>query len=176
MTSQPIKKPPVEGLPTIVVAPPDGSFNVIRPSPPQQWVAVELPPSLMNQIMEQVSLGKEFVTMTPEMFKEIWEMTHFEPRTSLSPTGNPPIEHGPVKGPENPPEKVISEPILPPGKGYTPPKEAPPSGGESRTPPREERKGPPIWLPMMGGSLAPAPGASTTTPNTNQQRSAIRLP
>ncbi len=73
-----IKTPPVEE-PPIVAAPPSGFFNVIRPPPPSfpgeltpQWVAVELPPSLMSQIMEQLESGNKIaVTMTPEMFKDI---------------------------------------------------------------------------------------------------------
>lgn len=223
-----IKTPPVEE-PPIAVAPPSGSFNVIRPPPPSfprevtpQWVAVELPPSLMSQIMEQLELGnKTVITMTPEMFKDIWEMTHLGPWTPPSPARHPPIEHGPVKGPENPPGRVVSEPVLPPGK-----KHEPVGGGESTTPPKErpipnpppihhgpvggpippspprppvgpivsplpvgvvdaweeiikreiEHRGPPIWLPMMGGSLAPAPGAPAVTPGTNQQGLTIKLP
>ncbi len=35
---------------------------------------------------------------------------------------------------------------------------------------------PPIMLPMMGGSLAPAPGAPAVAPGTNQQGLAIKLP
>jgi hypothetical protein len=104
-----------------------------------------------------------------------------------SPTEHPPIEHGPVKGPESPPGKVISEPVIPPGKEH-----GPVSGGGSKSgstiPPgaineweeiikREiEHKSPPIWLPMMGGSLAPAPGAHVVAPGTNQQGLAIKLP
>ena len=223
-----IKTPPVEE-PPIAVAPPSGFFNVIRPPSPSfpeeptpQWVAVELPPSLMSQIMEQLESGNKIaVTMTPEMFKDIWEMTHPGPWTPSSPAGRPPIEHGPVKGPENPPGKVVSEPVLPPGKEHgpvggggstTPPKEHPipnpppihhgpvrapippspprPPVGPIGVPPppgaaneweeiikREiEHRGPPIWLPMMGGSLAPAPGAPAVAPGTNQQGLPIRLP
>jgi hypothetical protein len=223
-----IKTPPVEE-PPIVVAPPSGFFNVIRPPPPSfpreptpQWVAVELPPPLMSQIMEQLESGNKIaVTMTPEMFKDIWEMTHPGPWTSPSPTSHPPIEHGPVKGPENPSGKLVSVPVLPPGKEH-----GPVGGGESTTPPRErlvsnpppihhgpirvpippfppgppvgpigvplppgaaneweemikreiEHRGPPIWLPMMGGSLAPAPGVPAVAPGTNQQGLAIKLP
>jgi len=211
-----IKTPPVEE-PPIVVAPPSGFFNVIRPPPPSfpreltpQWVAVELPPSLMSQIMEQLELGnKTVITTTPEMFKDIWEMTHPEPWTPPSPTGLPPIEHGPVKGPENPPGKVHES-----GSSgeTTPPKERPipipppihhgpirvPIPPSPPRPPvgpigvplppgaaneweemikREiEHRGPPIWLPMMGGSLAPAPGAPAVAPGTNQQGLAIKLP
>jgi len=223
-----IKTPPVEE-PPIVVAPPSGFFNVMRPPPPSfpgeptpQWVAVELPPSLMSQIMEQLESGnKTVITMTPEMFKDIWEMTHPGPWTPSSPAGHPPIEHGPVKGPESPPGKVVSEPVLPPGKEH-----GPVGGGGSTTPPKErpiptpppihhgpirvsippsppkppvgpigvplppgaaneweemikreiERRSPPIWLPMMGGSLAPAPGAPVVVPGTSQQGLAIKLP
>jgi hypothetical protein len=223
----PVYKPPIAGAePPIAKTPPSVFSNVIRPSPPSfpgeqtpQWVAVELPPSLMSQIMEQVSLGKEVVTMTPEMFKDIWEMTHPGPWTPLSPTSRPPIEHGPVKGPESPPGKVVSVPVLPPGKEHEPV-----GGGGSTTPPRErpipipppihhgpvpippihppspprsplpvgpigvplppgaaneweeiikreiEHRGPPIWLPMMGGSLAPVP------PTANPPRPPIELP
>ncbi len=195
-----IKTLPVE-KPPIVVTPPSGSFNVVRPSPPSfpgestpQWVAVELPPSLMSQIMEQLEFGNKIaVTMTPEMFKDMWEMTHPEPWTPPLPTSHPPIEHGPVKGPESPPGKVISVPVLPPGKEHVP------VGGGLTTPPEEEpigaplppgaanewekiikreieHRGPPIWLPMMGGSLAPAPGVSAVAPGTNQQGLTIKLP
>ncbi len=134
-----IKTPPVEE-PPIVVAPPSGFFNVIRPPPPSfpgeltpQWVAVELPPSLMSQIMEQLESGNKIgVTMTPEMFKDIWEMTHLGPWTPPSPAGVPPIEHGPVKGSGSPPGKAVSEPVLPPGKEH-----GPVGGGGSTTPPKE---------------------------------------
>ena len=153
-----IKTPPVEE-PPIVVTPPSGFFNVIRPPPPSfpgeltpPWVAVELPPSLMSQIMEQVGPGVPGVTMTPEMFKEIWEMTHPGSRTSPSPT-RPlvgPIATSLPPGASNEWEEIIKREI--------------------------KHKGSPIWLPMMGGSLAPAPGAPAVAPGTNQQGLAIKLP
>jgi len=138
--------------------------------------------------MEQLESGNKIaVTMTPEMFKDIWEMTHPGPWTPPSPTSRPPIEHGPVKGPESPPGRVVSEPVLPPGKEHGPvpitlgPIGAPlPPGAANKWEEiikREiEHRGPPIWLPMMGGSLAPAPGAPAVAPGTNQQGSAIKLP
>ncbi len=195
-----IKTPPVEE-PPIVVAPPSGFFNVIRPPPPSfpgeltpQWVAVELPPSLMSQIMEQLESGNKIgVTMTPEMFKDIWEMTHLGPWTPPSPAGVPPIEHGPVGGGESttpPRERPISIPPPGPIKVPIPPSPPRPPVGPIGAPlppgaaneweeiiKREiEHKGPPIWLPMMGGSLAPAPGAPAVAPGTNQQGLAIKLP
>jgi hypothetical protein len=83
----------------------------------------------------------------------------------------PPIHHGPRRvpippSPPRPPVGPIGAP-LPPGAS---------NEWEEIIKREIEHKGPPIWLPMMGGSLAPAPGAPAIAPGTNQQGLAIRLP